>query len=124
LNLSRQIQLVKMDLRSAVGGQFDLVCANLPYIPSLTLSGLPVAAAEPVLALDGGSDGLGLIKRLLLDSHRWLAPGGCLLLEIEAGQGDSAPDLARQILPGIQCTVVADYAGLPRVLRIDKLPKG
>jgi methylase of polypeptide subunit release factors len=43
---------------------FNLICANLPYIPTETLHGLPVYGREPTLALDGGPDGLNLYRRL------------------------------------------------------------
>ncbi len=114
-----QILLVQTDLLSASCSPFDLVCANLPYIPTSTLSQLDVARHEPVSALDGGVDGLRHIERLLTDSPRWTAAGSCLLLEIEAGQGDSALDLAHTIRPSAKLRVFPDSAGLPRLLRID-----
>ena len=66
---------------------FDLILTNLPYIPSETLQGLEVFGKEPTLALDGGPDGMDLIRRLLAQSKRWLASGGTILLEIENRQG-------------------------------------
>lgn len=110
--------LVQSDLLSACRGPFALVCANLPYIPRETLGSLEVASHEPVLALDGGADGLRVIERLLLDAPRWLASGGLMLLEIEATQGDSAPGLARRIFPDAGIEVRFDLAGLPRLLSI------
>jgi len=117
--LSQRIYLIQSDLLTTAGGPFDLVCANLPYIPTVTLQGLQVARHEPVSALDGGADGLRLINRLLTDSPRWMAAGGCLLLEIEAGQGESALELARTLLPSAVSRVLSDQADLPRLLRID-----
>lgn len=113
-----RVLLAQMDLLSAVGSQFDLVCANLPYIPSGTVDGLAVARHEPRLALDGGADGLHLVERLLDDARRVTAPGGLLLLEIEAGQGESAPQRAHDRLPGAAIDLLRDLAGLPRLLRI------
>lgn len=118
-DLAIQVLLAQMDLLTAIRGPFDLVCANLPYIPSAALNTLPVAKTEPRLALDGGLDGLDQIRRLLTDSPRWMAAGGCMLLEIEAGQGYSAPDLAHSILPKALVQVLPDLAGLPRLLCID-----
>lgn len=117
--LSHRVSLVQSDLLAAVSGPFDLVCANLPYIPTATLRHLEVARYEPVTALDGGTDGLHLIKRLLTDSPRWIASGGCLLLEIEAGQGESSMNMARSLLPSAVSRVFNDSADLPRLLRID-----
>jgi len=118
-SLAQRIFLLQCDLMSAVSGRFDLVCANLPYIPTATLRGLDVARHEPAAALDGGVDGLRLIERLLQDSPRWVSAGGCLLLEIEARQGESALELAQNLLPAAAAQIHRDLAGFPRLLRID-----
>ncbi|MBL8057977.1 MAG: peptide chain release factor N(5)-glutamine methyltransferase [Anaerolineales bacterium] len=97
---------------------FHLLCANLPYIPSETLAGLPVARFEPRLALDGGPDGLRWVRRLLVDAPRVMAPGGRLLLEIEHRQGALALELARQAFPGALAVLQPDYAGLDRLLSL------
>ena len=118
LELTGRVSLVEMDLLSACREPFDLVAANLPYIPSKKLADLQVARFEPVDALDGGIDGLSLIERLLTDAPRWLAPGGLMLLEIEAGQGESAPAMACKFFPFAVVDLKTDLAGLPRLLRI------
>ncbi len=118
LGLTGQVEMAEMDLLLACHGPFDLVVANLPYIPSKKLTDLQVTHYEPVEALDGGIDGLRLIERLLADASRWLAPGGLMLLEVEAGHGESAPALASRILPSTAVDTLTDLAGLPRVLRI------
>ncbi|GAB4520574.1 MAG: peptide chain release factor N(5)-glutamine methyltransferase [Anaerolineales bacterium] len=96
----------------------DLICANLPYIPTATLHGLEVYGKEPTLALDGGPDGLDLIRRLLTQAESRLASEGALLLEIEATQGESAPRAARGIFPNAHVDVLPDLAGRPRLLRV------
>jgi release factor glutamine methyltransferase len=116
----RTIFLTQTSLLQSFNGPFDLVCANLPYIPSSTLSGLAVAQHEPCLALDGGDDGLLWIKDLLQDAPRWLAPGGLLLLEIEAGQGARVPEYARNVLPGSKIYVNKDMAGNDRIVSIER----
>lgn len=113
-----RVALAQMDLLSAAAGPLDLICANLPYIPSATLDGLDVARHEPRVALDGGADGLDLVRRLLASAPRLVAPGGLLLLEVEAGHGESAPALARELLPRAAVALLTDLAGLPRLLRI------
>lgn len=110
--------LAQSDLLTACRGPFDLICANLPYIPSGTLSTLDVVRSEPSLALDGGPDGLRLIERLLADASRLLAPDGLLLLEIEATQGESAPALARSYFPTAVVELHLDLAGLPRLVSV------
>lgn len=114
-----RLHLLQSNLLSALRGPFDLVCANLPYIPSATLAGLRVREYEPLMALDGGEDGLDLVRALLTDAPRWLAPGGLLLLEIEASQGQSALALARQALPAAHAELIHDLAGLPRLIKIE-----
>ena len=72
---------------------FDLIVANLPYVPTGELAGLaPEVRAEPAGALDGGADGLALVRRLVARAPALLAPGGALALEIGVGQ---APETAR-----------------------------
>jgi release factor glutamine methyltransferase len=112
------IHLVQGDLLSSFTGPFDLVCANLPYIPRETLRGLEVARHEPLSALDGGADGLELIGRLLADAPRWTLPGSLILLEIEAGQGKTALVLAQHFFPSARIEVANDLAGHPRLLKI------
>jgi len=115
LGLLGRVNLVQGDLLSPVVGPFDLVCANLPYIPRSMLTELTVAKTEPLLALDGGEDGLCLIDALLRDAPRWMLPGGLMLLEIEQGQGDAAVALAKQLLgEQVEVKLVRDLAGLAR----------
>jgi len=111
-----RVHLLQSDLLSSAAGPFDLVCANLPYIPSPSLTGLPVARHEPLLALDGGPDGLRLIRALLQDAPRWLASGGLLLLEIEYRQGQAVSALARQSFPSARVELLHDLAGLDRLV--------
>jgi release factor glutamine methyltransferase len=73
---------------------FDLVTANLPYVAAGELAGLaPEVRAEPALALDGGPDGLALVRRLVAVAPALLAPGGALVLEIGVGQACATADL-------------------------------
>ena len=98
---------------------FDLVLANLPYVRTDAIDGLPVAASfEPRAALDGGRDGLRVIARLLARLPEALADDGVALVEIGADQGEAIVALARNELPGWACDVERDLAGLPRVARI------
>ncbi len=98
---------------------FDMITANLPYIPSATLAELPVSRFEPSLALDGGVDGLELIRRLLHQAPTYLSPQGCLLLEIEANQGTAAGALAQNAFPQARVTVVPDLAGHDRLVMVE-----
>jgi release factor glutamine methyltransferase len=106
----READLVPGDERA-----FDLVLANLPYVRSDAIDDLPIAASfEPRHALDGGLDGLEVIRRLLRLLPVILAPGGTALLEIGAELETAITDAVAE-LEGWSCVVEADLAGLPRV---------
>ena len=121
--VSQRMHLVQGNLLSAAAGTFDLVCANLPYIPRAALAELSVARHEPRLALDGGPDGLAPIQTLLADAHRWLAPGGLLLLEMQFDQGEAIQQIAQRFLINPRITIHPDLAGLPRLVEIEHINK-
>lgn len=100
---------------------FDMICANLPYIPTETMRALPIYGREPTLALDGGKDGLDLYRRLLDIAPDWLAPYGKILLEIEATQGLKALSLAYDLFSEASITLHQDMAGHDRLLEIQLL---
>jgi len=97
---------------------FDVICANLPYIPTQTLTNLPIFGHEPSLALDGGADGLDPIRRLLSIAPEWLAPDGLILLEIEAGQGMAAVSLAYDLFDKATINLRRDLSGKERLVAI------
>jgi release factor glutamine methyltransferase len=99
----------------------DLLCANLPYIPSAVIPGLPVAASfEPVAALDGGPDGLAVIRRLLPALPALLAERGVALLEIGDDQAAALTAAAGEALAGWSVAIHHDLAGLPRVAELTR----
>jgi release factor glutamine methyltransferase len=95
---------------------WDVVVANLPYVRSDAVPNLPVAASfEPVLALDGGPDGLALIGRLLDQLSIGLRHDGAALLEIGWDQEQDLRALVEERLPGWSIEVERDLGGRPRV---------
>ena len=97
----------------------DVIAANLPYVRSDAIAGLPIAASfEPRAALDGGPDGLDVIRALLERLPDALADDGVALFEIGGDQGDEAPAAAAAVLPGWTATSETDLGGLPRVMRV------
>jgi release factor glutamine methyltransferase len=100
----------------------DILCANLPYIDSTELAGLAVARHEPALALDGGPGGLRLVRALLAAAPPFVNPGGLILLEIGATQGEAAAALARTAFPDAEIEVHSDLSDLPRLLVIRLSP--
>jgi release factor glutamine methyltransferase len=118
--VTERITFREADLFPADLPPLDLILSNPPYIPTPTLHGLAVYGREPTLALDGGPDGLAIIRRLLAESKRYLAPGGAIRIEIESGQGKTSYDLACSQYPGAQkIHIIPDLAGLDRLLAID-----
>ncbi|MBT3323237.1 MAG: peptide chain release factor N(5)-glutamine methyltransferase [Anaerolineae bacterium] len=97
---------------------FDLITANLPYIPTKTLKTLEVFQREPTLALDGGESGLDLIQRLLKDAPRYLAPKGVIMLEIDSSHGAAALELAKKFFPEAENKLVKDLSKRDRFIII------
>jgi release factor glutamine methyltransferase len=107
-------------LPERVEPRYAVICANLPYVATGDLGGLaPELSFEPASALDGGPDGLDLVRRLLDLLPGTLAPDGLALLEIGADQGEAVVAEAAVRLPGWRCAVMTDLAGLPRLARIE-----
>lgn len=100
------------------GIKVDLVMANLPYIASDEVPTLAVSQYEPVLALDGGEDGLDLVRQLLEQAKNVCNPGALILLEIGADQGATAQAAARAAFPDATVNILKDYAGLDRIVQI------
>ncbi|MDE2637075.1 MAG: peptide chain release factor N(5)-glutamine methyltransferase [Chloroflexota bacterium] len=96
--------------------KIDLLMANLPYIASDELAALAVSRFEPRLALDGGIDGLALIRRLLMQIPSVCRADATVLLEIGADQAESVARLVGERL-GSRCDILLDYAGLDRIVR-------
>ena len=112
--LTDRIVFHQADLLPPDDARFDLIIANLPYIPAEEIASLsPEVRHDPASALDGGADGLDLIRRLIDTAPDRLAPGGALLLEIGLGQADAVNNLlsARKFR---DISVRPDYQNIPR----------
>ena len=121
-----KIQWLPGDLFAPVHGLtgwFDVLVSNPPYVPSGEIGGLQrdVRDWEPVLALDGGADGMAFYRRLVREGARHLREGGLLAVEVGAEQGgavsrlfDAQPELGR-------IRVRQDHAGLPRVVAAERI---
>lgn len=109
------------DLLSPLPDVVDLITANLPYVAIGEWDELApeIRDYEPRASLDGGPDGLDLIRRLLATAGTHLRPGGAILLEIGASQGAAVTALARQHLPHSDVQLLQDYAGLDRLVILE-----
>ena len=121
INASRQradICFVQGDLFAAVSDNiFDLIVSNPPYISSAECRALqPEVIHEPLVALDGGTDGLSFYRRICLDAARYLNRGGSLLMEL--GDGESVPVSSMMNEYGFSSVEIRnDYQSLPRMIR-------
>jgi release factor glutamine methyltransferase len=110
-----RVCLLHGDMLDPLPEAVDLIIANLPYVRNSELSGLRF---EPRLALDGGSDGMGKIRRLCRQAGGKLRPGGCLLLEIGEGQGKDVTTLLNALFPQAEIEVIPDLSGIERVVSL------
>lgn len=124
--VGERVGVLECDLGAAIPlrmmGRFDLVVSNPPYVPTGVLASIPreVADFEPVLALDGGDDGLAVYRRLLDFCQTALRPQGHFVFELHETCLDAAAALARAA--GYEeVTIANDLAGRPRIV-IGRLP--
>jgi release factor glutamine methyltransferase len=115
-----RVRLVQGELLAAVTEPVDLIVANLPYVAAdeWRVVDQSVSRYEPRLALDGGSDGLALIRPLLAAAPDRLRPGGMVLLEIGWQQGEAVSRLARKAFPAAEIVVRTDFADHDRLVII------
>lgn len=99
--------------------QFEFIASNPPYITSAEIETLQpdVRLHEPHSALDGGPDGLAIIRRLIADAPKHLVPGGRLLVEIACEQADSVTQLLAANGNYEEIAILKDLAKQPRVVR-------
>ncbi len=115
-----RVQLVQASLLTPLKGPWDLVVANLPYIPSSLLPHLSVAQWEPIQALDGGPDGMIWLRALVEQAWPRLVPEGHLLLEISPEQAPSLKAWLEHRFSPKGVRVLQDPAGQERVLWIQR----
>ena len=116
LALMGRVNFLQSDLLSGVSGPYNLIVANLPYIPAAEIPTLSrEVRRDPRSALDGGPDGADIIRTLLDQARNHLVPGGGVALEIGAGQAEMLVEHLRRL--GYQnVRATADYAGINRFL--------
>ena len=120
LGLEERVVFSQGDLAAPLAGRrFHLICANLPYIPESEMASLmpDVGEHEPHLALNGGPEGLALIRRLLPDAPELLAEGGRLLLEIRPASLAALTDSAEMAGLVVE-EVIRDLDGHQRIVTL------
>jgi len=116
--LGAAVELLEGDLFAPLpsGVRFDVVASNPPYVPTGELAGLSrEVRREPLLALDGGPDGLALLSRIVAGAPERLRPGGTLALEMHESHRELLPRMCLEA--GLSSAEVRrDLAGLPRLV--------
>jgi release factor glutamine methyltransferase len=115
--VGERVTLLEGDLFAPLPEPVEMIVSNPPYTVLGEIDE-GVRRHEPRRALDGGDDGLAVYRRLLAQSPGYLRPGGALLLEIGATQGEAVTALARSAFRSADVTVHKDLAGHDRVVRI------
>ncbi|MBN1151684.1 MAG: peptide chain release factor N(5)-glutamine methyltransferase [Dehalococcoidia bacterium] len=120
--VSSSVYLVRSDLLNGIRPELDAIVANLPYIASADIASLSpeIAQCEPRAALDGGADGLDLIRRLSAQATVMLRQGAWLLLEVGAGQAAAVSDMLSDTQCWDSVTTTSDLGGIPRVISAHK----
>lgn len=120
--LAGRARFIACDLGTALGGGFDLLVSNPPYVASADIAGLgpEVSLYDPWLALDGGRDGLGCYRAIAGDARRLLKPGGHLVVELGAGQAPAVIGLFADA--GLVCAPPRpDLSGVARALAAQRV---
>lgn len=117
-DLNVDVDIRHGDLFKAVGkDKFDLIVSNPPYIPRADLAGLQrEVRREPMLALDGGQDGLDLYRRIAAEASAHLNPGGFIYLEVGIGEAEPVLALVTENIECAQAGVINDLCGIPRIV--------
>ena len=111
-----RICLLEGDMLDPLPEPVDLIIANLPYVRELEVSRTGLASFEPLLALNGGRDGLEKIRRLCRRVSDKLQPRGCLLLEIGQGQSRAVASFLCGLFPSAKIEITPDLSGIDRVV--------
>jgi|LGVE01.1.fsa_nt_gb release factor glutamine methyltransferase len=101
---------------------FDMIISNPPYINTRLINKLQpeISMYEPVVALDGGKDGLCRLRHIIYCAHTYLKPGGSLLLEIGHDQEENVLGIINSCGHYEQVVFIKDYSGHPRVVQMKK----
>lgn len=118
LDVASRVTVRKSDLFQAVTGEkFDILVSNPPYIPTAAIETLsPEVRHEPQLALDGGHDGLDVIRRLIREAADFVVPGGLCAIEIGYEQGHAVQNMVAADGRYTQAILCRDLGGRHRVV--------
>lgn len=118
--VSDRVHLLRCDLLSGLPGPVDVIVSNPPYVRSSEIPTLQrEVQREPRAALDGGPDGMAVMRRLFDNAPAFLRPGGFMAVEIDPRQRDASLEMAGNALTGASITCADDLAGRPRAIVLE-----
>jgi release factor glutamine methyltransferase len=115
-SVKKRIQLLYGDLLEPIKEPADIIVANLPYVRTADLPTVNTNGFEPRIALDGGVDGLDVIRRLCSQVNDKLTLGGTLLLEIGLGQREALVNYLRSLFPESKIETMRDLTAIDRIV--------
>lgn len=112
-----QATFIISNLFDNITGKFDIIISNPPYIPTKDINSLEreVVEYDPILALDGGVDGLDFYRRIVKDAPKYLQDGGKIYMEFGIGQGEQIYNLMSKSFKDIE--IFRDYSGIERYIK-------
>ena len=119
-SVSEKIKFVQSDTFDNIDGVFDVIVSNPPYIPSKDIAKLDkeVKDYDPMIALDGGTDGLDFYRKIADNAPKYLAQEGYLLLECGIEQ---AQMIKQMLAEEFECSIVKDLQGIDRMIVAKKI---
>ncbi len=121
-NVLDRVRLFQGDLLEPLPEPVDLIIANLPYVRKADLPDKGTLSFEPRLALDGGADGMEVLRSLCYQLNGRLCGGGTVLLEVGLGMAKEISELLRRLFPTATVEVNRDLGGIERVIKLTMSP--
>ncbi|MDX9849837.1 MAG: peptide chain release factor N(5)-glutamine methyltransferase [Anaerolineaceae bacterium] len=115
----KNLNFVQLDCLTGLQTKFDVITANLPYIPGDVLKELPVSKYEPEIALNGGKDGLEVINKLIDQIPSRLNSPGLVLLEIQFDQAEKIIHKLQDSIPEAIISIIKDYSNHDRIIQVE-----
>jgi release factor glutamine methyltransferase len=117
--VSDRVSFIVSDLFKDIKGKFDIIISNPPYVAQCEFKTLQKEVLrEPLMALDGGKDGLDFYRRIFTEAPRYLNDGGYLMVEIGYGQRDAIKDIVEGIKGYRLIDVKEDQYSIDRVVKV------
>ena len=121
INNNIVIKFIQSDMFQKINNKFDIIVSNPPYIETKTIKVLPKEVKkEPILALDGGQDGLNFYRKIALNAHKYLRSNGFLCLEIGYNQKDEVIKILKDTNNYTNIKVIKDLSGNNRCIKANR----